>query len=302
MPTIKELLDSARRRLSDTSLTPDLDARILLEQTTGCSRVDAVARPDRVIPETQAAIFLHSVERRASGEPIAYITGTKEFYGRIFMVSPAVLIPRPDTEILIERALELAGSARTILDLGTGSGCIAITLALELRESGADARILALDKSFAALETAQQNAAALAAAELVEFRESDWFSAIKAGERFDCIVSNPPYVSRTDERLSPETRFEPQAALFAEADGLACLRVLFEEAWRFLTPSGVLFLEMGSEQRSALESLYRSRGWDRHYEPLQFFTDLGGRDRVVFTRRKVDGRATDIRETDTCKR
>lgn len=292
MPTIKDLLSSARRRLSDTSSTPDLDTRILLEQTTGCSRVDAIAHPDKMIPENQAAAFLRSVERRALGEPVAYITGTKEFYGRNFAVSPAVLIPRPDTEVLIERVLDVAGSARSILDLGTGSGCIAITLALELRALGSAPLVVALDKSAIALEVARRNAAALGAKELIDFRESDWFSAIKSGELFDCIVSNPPYVSRSDARLSPETRFEPQTALFAEADGLACLQLLFEEAWKFLTPNAVLLFEMGSEQRSTLENLYRSRGWDRHYESLQFFLDLGGQDRIVFTRRKADGSAT----------
>ena len=188
--TLFSALTAARQKIDR------LDARLLLQYATGCSHTDLLARPETPVIAPAYAQFLEWVERRAAGEPLAYLVGEAEFRGRVFQVSPDVLIPRPETEVLIELALKkLHGvAAPRILDLGTGSGIVAISLALECPT----AQITAVDLSFEAISVARNNAGRLGAT--VDFRQSDWFENL-AGETFDLIVSNPPYVADGDPHL-----------------------------------------------------------------------------------------------------
>ena len=231
-----------------------------------------IAHDTDPLRDAQAAPFEALLARRLAGEPVAYLTGTREFYGRRFQVSPAVLIPRPDTELLVELALARIPPEQTVevLDLGTGSGCVAITLALERPL----ARVTAVDRSTAALAIARHNADIHHAS--VEFLTSDWFTAL-AGRRFDLIVSNPPYIAAADPHLRRgDVRFEPLTALAAGQDGLDDLRHLTAAACAHLKRDGTLLLEHGYDQADAVQGLLRING----IESPQSWTDLSGTLRV----------------------
>jgi len=251
-----------------------LEARVLAAFAWNVSPAWLIAHDTDPLTDAQNAQFQTLLARRLAGEPIAYLTGTREFYGRPFQVSPDVLIPRPDTELLVELALARMppDQAVEVLDLGTGSGCIAITLALERPL----ARITAVDRSAAALAVAQCNADILNAR--VEFLASDWFAAfmpprVLAGRRFDLIVGNPPYIAATDPHLTRgDVRFEPLTALAAGADGLDDLRQLTAAACAHLKPGGALLLEHGYDQADAVQALLRMSGI-RH---PQSWADLAG--------------------------
>jgi release factor glutamine methyltransferase len=216
--------------------------------------------------------YRHWLERRAAGEPIAYLTGACEFYGLEFRVTPAVLIPRPETELLVDLALErlpAAGRAR-VLDLGTGSGCIAVTLA-HLRPQ---LEVWAADVSPAALEVARDNARRLLAP--VRFRRSDWLAG-QAGERFDLILANPPYVAAHDPHLSQgDLRFEPACALVAGEDGLDDIRRIVAAAPAHLAPGGWLLFEHGYDQARRCRALLAAAGFAR----VASWRDLAGIERV----------------------
>lgn len=252
-----------------------LDARLLVQHVSGCSHADLIARPERLLSPEQAAWLESLVARRAGGEPLAYLLGSAQFHGREFAVSPAVLIPRPETEHLVELALErLQGLAvPRILDLGTGSGIVAVTLALEMP----DALVTAVDVSPEALEIACGNAQRLGAR--VDFRAGSWFEAV-SGERFDLVVSNPPYVAHGDPHLELNgLPYEPQLALtdgVAGGDGLTCIRAIVAGAPAHLEPGGWLLFEHGYDQGDASRNLLASNGF------LAVFTqpDLAGMDRV----------------------
>jgi len=245
-----------------------LEARVLAAFAWAVSPAWLIAHDTDPLSDAQTAQFQALLSRRLAGEPVAYLTGTREFYGRPFRVSPDVLIPRPDTELLVERALARIPSdqAVDVLDLGTGSGCIAITLALERPL----ARVTAVDRSAAALAIARRNADTLNAR--VEFLTSDWFAAL-SGRCFDLIVSNPPYVAAADPHLARgDVRFEPLTALAAGDDGLADLRRLTAAACAHLKPGGTLLLEHGYDQADAVQTLLRMNGI-RH---PQSWADLAG--------------------------
>jgi len=211
--TIAEALRSA-------CLDP-VDARVLLQHVLDVGHAYVVAHGGRTLSEAESRRFRALVDRRRAGEPVAYLVGWREFYGRRFRVAPEVLIPRPETELLVDLALGRmpAGQCVNLLDLGTGSGCVALTLALE-RPS---ARVIAVDASAAALAVARDNADVLGARN-VELRLGDWFEPV-AGERFDLILANPPYVAAEDPHLAQgDLRFEPRGAPDGGADGLACIR------------------------------------------------------------------------------
>ena len=249
-----------------------LDARLLLQYATGCSHADLLARPETPVIAPAYAQFAEWVERRAAGEPLAYIVGEAEFRGRVFQVSPDVLIPRPETEVLIELALEkLRGlEAPKVLDLGTGSGIVAISLALECPS----ATVVAVDLSKAAISVARNNAGRLGAN--ADFRQGDWFSPV-AGERFDLIVSNPPYVASGDPHLVLDgLPFEPQLALTDGADGLACIRHIVNTAPSFLNEGGWLLFEHGYDQGAASRNLLTAAA----LKSPTTFPDLAGNDRV----------------------
>lgn len=241
--TIAVLLAEARQRISAA------EARLLLGHLLGKTAAWLEAHRDE--PVAVADEYSALVGRRAAGEPVAYLIGVREFYGRDFKVSPDVLIPRPETELLVDIAKSKVGAGGTarILDLGTGSGCLAVTLALELP----GARVTAVDVSPAALEIARTNAARLGAQ--VEFIESDWFAALSS-RRFDLIVANPPYVAAGDPHLGEgDLRFEPIGALTDHADGLVAIRRIVSAAPHWLAPNGWLFFEHGYDQGTAVREL-----------------------------------------------
>ena len=251
------------------------DAELLLLHVTGLTRAELMTHPNRELSESQMSAYRAAIARRARNEPVQYITGTQEFYGRSFAVTPAVLIPRPETEHLVESALALHAAPKRILDIGTGSGILAITLALELP----NAIVIATDTSAEALAVARQNAAALGAIDRIHFVESDLFAAL-ADERFDCIVANPPYVA-TDEVLEPQVRdYEPVTALYAGEDGLALYRRLIPQAFEHLEPGGHLLLEIGHGQRDAVAGLLRAGS----FEGIRFIDDLQGIPRVAIAK------------------
>jgi release factor glutamine methyltransferase len=248
------------------------DAELLLLHVTGLTRAELMTHPNRELSESQMSAYRAAIARRARNEPVQYITGTQEFYGRSFAVAPAVLIPRPETEHLVESVLALHPAPKRILDIGTGSGILAITLALGLP----NAIVTATDISAEALAVARQNAAALGAIDRIRFVESDLFAAL-ANERFDCIVANPPYVA-TGEVLEPQVRdYEPVTALYAGEDGLAVYQRLIPHASEHLEPGSHLLLEIGHGQRDAVAGLLRAGG----FEGIQFIDDLQGIPRVT---------------------
>jgi release factor glutamine methyltransferase len=254
------------------------DAELLLLHIARLTKADLLTHPSRELSESQMSAYRAAIARRARNEPVQYITGTQEFYGRSFTVTPAVLIPRPETEHLVESALALDPAPTRILDIGTGSGILAITLALELR----NATVTATDISAEALALARQNARSLRAEGRMRFVASDLFAAL-ANERFDCIVANPPYVA-TDEVLEPQVRdYEPASALYAGEDGLALYRRLIPGAAAHLEPGGHLLLEIGHGQRDAVGGLLRAA----RFEGIRFIDDLQGIPRVASARKPL---------------
>jgi len=269
--TVGEALAAARGRV------PASEARLLLREILGCSAAQIAAYPERALGAEAVGRFAELLERRAAGEPVAYLLGEREFYGRRFGVSPAVLIPRPETELIVELVLARLTAAATprVLDLGTGSGALAVTLALELP----GARVCAVDRSPAALEVARANAAALGAR--VDWVESDWFAALAPG-RFDFIVANPPYIADDDPHLAEgDVRFEPRGALASGTAGLDDLRRIAAAAPGFLAPGGWLLMEHGYDQAAAVRALLVAAG----LADVGSARDLAGIERVTFGRR-----------------
>ena len=259
--TVDELLRQGR-------LAP-VDARILIAHALQWSRVQLVTRSQDPLSETQLEAIDALFERRISGEPIAYITGAREFHGLDFEVSPAVLIPRPETELLVELANERLPTGASALDLGTGSGAVAVTLA-HLR---ADAKLSATDISEDALNIAERNAVRHGCQ--VHFIRSDWFSEIHRS--FDMIVSNPPYIAAGDKHLSEgDLRFEPPGALTDHADGLQAIEAIITGAPQHLTPGGWLLLEHGYDQAASVRKLFEKSLWT----DISSWRDLAGIERV----------------------
>jgi len=257
------------------------EAETLVFSALSIPRSRAITDPDWLVPEALALRVQQWAQRRAAGEPLAYLTGEREFWSRSFAVDASVLVPRPETELLIERAL-LAGdgiSAPSIraVDLGTGSGAIALTLALE-RPAW---QVHAVERSESALRVARANAARLGAAppesSHVVFHAGSWFDPL-AQQRFDLIVSNPPYVAADDPVLQSDgLRYEPSTALTPGADAFADLQHILEEAPRHLTPGGVLLLEHGSTQAAELRARLVARG----FAHVVSHRDLAGHERVT---------------------
>ena len=249
-----------------------LEARVLAAHAWSVDPAWLIAHDTDSVTPARRTAFETLVACRQAGTPIAHLVGTREFYGRTFEVSADVLIPRPDTELLVELALARIPSDRcvTVLDLGTGSGCIALTLALERPL----ARVTAVDRSAAALDVARRNALLLGAS--VDFVTSDWFAAL--GDRqFDLIVSNPPYVARSDAHLlRGDVRFDPLSALVAGSDGLDDLRQLTAAAPAHLRPGGWLLLEHGYNQADHVRVLLQNNA----FRNTSDWCDLGGMPRV----------------------
>lgn len=266
MHTVGSLLAAARQRLGA------VDAHVLVGQALGLGRAQLIARAEQPVAESDATRVLDWLARREAGEPVAYIVGRREFWGLELAVSPAVLIPRPETELLVELALHrLSGQAApAVLDAGTGSGAVA----LALKSACPHARLCAIDASAAALGQAAENARRHALD--VEFIESDWFGAL-AGRRFDLIVSNPPYIAARDPHLARgDLRFEPGMALSSGADGLDAIRILVAEAPAHLCPGAWLLFEHGYDQAGAARDMLQRAGFGL----VRSWTDLAGIERV----------------------
>lgn len=272
------------------SQLPRAEARRLLAYLTGQPLTWFMAHGDDPADPNTTTRFQTLAERRRAGEPLAYLLGQQEFYGRPFAVSPAVLIPRADTETLVETALEQLLLLRqqrravplSLLELGTGSGIIAITLALE----APDTEVHAVERSPEALAVAQQNAKALGASR-IHWHAGSWWQALASPRRFDLIVSNPPYIAANDLHLQQgDLRFEPPQALAAGPDGLDDLRIIIGGAPAHLTPGGWLLLEHGYDQEAPAQALLRDAGF------ADVFTrrDLAGQPRVSGGRWLGDGR------------
>lgn len=250
-----------------------LEARVLAAHAWQVSSSWLIAHDTDLLTSLQYAQFQALLERRLRGEPIAYITGKREFFGHSFNVSPDVLIPRPETELLVEVMLEQIPADRRldILELGTGSGCIAISLAL-VRPL---ARITAVDKESAALAIARENARQLHAS--LTFLKSDWFDAL-ATQKFDYIISNPPYVPTDDSHLNcGDVRFEPLSSLHSGMNGMADLKQIIERALLFLRAQGGLFLEHGYNQAKNTATELTRHG----FKEVQTWQDLSGNDRIT---------------------
>ena len=249
----RALLAWAERELRPASDSARLDAELLLADSAGITRATLIAYPERFVGESEARRLAAAVARRSRGEPLAYITGRREFYSIDLAVDASVLVPRPETELLVEHALcgLRAGKAR-VLDLGTGSGAIA--LAIKRERPGCE--VVGVDVSAAALAVARANAARLGLD--VRFLESDWFAALD-GERFDAIVANPPYVASADPAFAALAH-EPRGALDGGPDGLAAYRAIFAAAPAYLEEGGALLVEHGAGQRELLVALARAAG------------------------------------------
>ena len=271
-PTIDAALVWGRARLQ-CSDNPSLEAQLLLGHALGLARGELMVRGAQALAARPIAAFERAVERRAKGEPLAYITGQREFWSLPLRVTPAVLVPRPETELVVERALALLGPGPArVADLGTGSGAIALALARERPQW----RVTATDRSAAALELAAANARALAVHN-VHFRTGDWYGAV-GGERFELIASNPPYVGAMDPVLQgPALRHEPLAALASGVSGLEDLAAVIAGAGAHLSAAGWLVLEHGAGQAPEVEKLLVAQGF-RH---VRCHADLAGLARVT---------------------
>ena len=247
------------------------EARILIGHALGMTRVQLITRSEQVLSQAQLAAARALLARRQAGEPVAYLLGKREFHGLDFAVSPDVLIPRPETELLVDLASERMGrGAAEVLDLGTGSGAIAVTLA----HLHPDARVSATDLSAAALAVARANADCHGVS--VEFLQGSWYAPL-AGRRFHLIVSNPPYIRAGDPHLDQgDLRFEPSTALTDGSDGLSALSAIVEGAPAHLLPGGSLLMEHGYDQALEVRSLLTRRG----FQDVRSWHDLAGIERV----------------------
>ncbi len=258
--SVRDCIAAAQERLTDSE-SARLDAEVLCAHALGITRSALLARlPDALTSEVVTR-FDELVARREKGEPVAYILGTKEFWGLDFEVCPDVLIPRPESELLVQEALAFCAglSAAKIVDLGTGSGCLAITVVHELLKQGKKPHCVAVDVSEGALNIAQRNAAAHGVTEPITFFKSDWFAE---RERFfppyDLIIANPPYVDRA-ENTPRELAYEPSGALFSDEGGLRDSKIIIEQALSMLRPGGCLLVEVGGRKRAALAAWLNDR-------------------------------------------
>ena len=277
--TLRQHLIDAKARLVAAGIETSeaaRDALLLAMHATGWSRATLHARDADPPPPEFAAAYGSLIDRRARREPIAYITGVQEFWNRDFSVSPAVLIPRPETELIIEEALSLVFGLAA--DIGTGSGCLAVTLAAEFPR----ARFIATDISTDTLATARANASRHSVADRIEFRETRYLDGVPGP--FDLIVSNPPYVTDAEcESLAPEVHFEPRTALAAGREGLDTIRGVLDVASRSLSPGGMLLMEIGHRQADAVRELLAGT---TSLSLTRISPDLQGIPRVVVAHRQ----------------
>ena len=274
MTTIKQALSEARNRLQTTSPSPTVDASTLLCHVLGCSPSHLIAWPDKELSQQQAVQFSDILQQRNTGTPVAYITGEREFWSLPLNVTRDVLIPRPETETLVEFVLEKFSdkTALSVADLGTGSGAIACALAVEHPRWN----ITATDASGEALRIAQLNASAHKL-ENIHFLHGQWFEPLAALD-FDLIISNPPYVAIDDPHLiEGDVRFEPEAALISGEQGMDAIAQLTRQAGNYLRTSGWLIVEHGYDQQQVVYHCFKHGG----YEDIVQLSDLAGQPRVT---------------------
>ncbi len=282
MATIEKILRERSRVLNESgSETGRLDAEVLLAHCLGLDRVDLFRLPDRELTQMEEQCFDACVERRRKGEPVAYIRGYKEFWSIRLKITPDVLIPRPDTEILVEEAVNFCKdrSGCRILEIGTGSGAISVALAASLK----NAKITATDISPQAIRVAAENAASNGATGRIDFREGDLFEPVTGV--FDAIVSNPPYIPEQEYNQLPRgvRDFEPVGALLAGPGGTEFHRRIISGARKFLAPDGCIFLEIGSGQEEQVARLFKDFG----FIDLGFAKDYAGNIRVAKGKRNL---------------
>jgi release factor glutamine methyltransferase len=274
MTNIQTTLSTATELLANSSDSALLDAEVLLCHVLDKARSHLRAWPEKEIKPQHHKQFFHLLRQRQQGLPIAYITGKKEFWSRDFKVSPDVLIPRPDTELLIELSLKQISDKpdARLIDLGTGSGAIAITLAAERP----DTKVIATDLSNKALNIARQNASDHRIKN-IQFIQSNWFNEI-APSKFDLVISNPPYIAYNDPHLSQgDVRFEPDNALIAKEQGLKDIKNISNHARNYLNPGATLLVEHGYDQQMAVQAIFNSFA----YTNITTHTDLSGNPRVT---------------------
>lgn len=279
MMSFKQWLTQAIERLVNSE-SSRRDAEILLGHVTGKSRTYILAFDETILTTEEGAQLEMLLNRRVNGEPVAHLVGMREFWSLPLEVTPATLIPRPDTECLVEQALaRLSPEPCDILDLGTGTGAIALALASERP----DCRVTAVDFVADAVALATRNASSLGISN-VTIAHSNWFSALE-GKTFGMIVSNPPYIDEQDPHLAEgDVRFEPLSALVAADEGLADLAHIIREGRRFLLPGGWMLLEHGWKQGTAVRELYIQAGYDE----VETCRDYGGNERLTVGRRNAD--------------
>jgi release factor glutamine methyltransferase len=285
--TIHDILNEATKALEAVDIpSARLDAEVLLSFSLGCDRLEFYKNPDMTISETQLSAFRNLIARRSQWEPVAYITGRKEFWTFVLAVNNSVLIPRPDTEVIVEETINICrktdSSEMRILDIGTGSGAIALALASEIT----GAKIVATDISPVALNLAQKNAAALRLKEKIDFRQGDLFDPVEG--IFDIIVSNPPYIATEEyEKLPTGVKdYEPREALWAGKSGLEFYEKLIYQAAGFLKKNGWLLLEIGAKQEAGVRGIMEAACF---YESIEMRRDYAGLPRVMKARRKNSG-------------
>jgi len=265
-------------QLAVVSDTPRLDVEIILAHILQKSRTYLFAWPEKNLTDAQAVLFADLFSRRLAGEPVAHIVGVREFWSLEFMVNNSTLIPRPDTELLVEAALELfsddeKNTARRLLDLGTGTGAIVLALAHEKKSW----QCVGVDKELSAVELAEKNRAHFNLHN-VKIQQSNWFSAINEENHFDIIVSNPPYIDPQDSHLAQgDVRFEPLSALIADNHGLADLEFIIAQSPAYLLLDGWLLVEHGYDQANAVRELFEVNG----YSNIKTLHDMGGNERVT---------------------
>ena len=289
--TIAALLENTRLNKTDAKVL----LAHLLDKHLGWPRSALISRDQEPLPDELLIAWKSLEAQRASGVPVAYLTGMKGFHGIRLKVNEAVLIPRPETELLVDLALEemkhihakVPNQVVQILDLGTGSGAIALAIAHECAISKApiNLRILGVDQANDAIELARENAKALGLNHLVEFLQSNWYTAIpdRYLNTFDVIVSNPPYIQKDDPHLQDgDLRFEPKAALTDDGDGLSCIREIMNHAHHYLKPGGLIAIEHGYDQAAAVATLLEKRA----FHEIATITDLAGHLRVTQARKE----------------
>ena len=285
---VSQLIKDAALRLQNAGIPDsDLEAELLLRHILDIDRVQLFLHGGQVVANPNKLRFEECLQRRLNREPLAYIIGEREFWSLPFRVCPDVLIPRPETELLVEKAVavlrrDFAGFPRKILDVGTGSGVIAIVLALEFPE----ATVWALDRSVAALKVAKGNALRHGVAERLNFLAADLLSGVRPDELFQMVVANPPYVHPDAiAELQPEVRdFEPHLALDGGPDGLEIIRILSRDLGRVLCPGGWVFMEIGADQGGAVVDIFQAV---EIFEELQVIPDYAGLPRILQARKRV---------------